>query len=329
MKKYIIITLYTLTLFISNFAYGQTNAPVTGEYTVLTPLPGTTIGGCTTINCKADINSYLSGLLGLLISIGAVLAMVYLGLYGFQYATTDNVSKKSESREKLWEIFEGLLLILTAYTIISTINPDLVKIDLEITSPKSVAFAPTTTTSGGSTTGGTAPISLQQKITETCPNCGPLTGTSYTISEANIQRLNCTTCAPMGDLPVASNNLNKNLEPDMKNRLAALNYGLGQQKINWGVTEAYPPVTNHENNCHYNGTCIDAKVSDATAQNIRAFIATASNNNLRAQLEFATDTERDAMRSNLMSLGMSQSDVIASVITVKGINGSHFSVYKK
>lgn len=330
MKKYIITTLYILMLLISSVAYGQTTELVTGKYTVLSPLPGTTNEPGCTENCTADINSYLSGFLGLTITIGALLAMIYLGLYGFQYAVSDSAPKKSEYKEKIWEILQGLLLIISAYAIIYTINPKFVTdISIEITSPKSGAFAPVSSGGGIITGSANAPTSLQTKITETCPNCGPLTGSSYTINETNIQRLNCTTCAPMGNLPISSNNLNKNLEPDMNNRLLALANGLNQQKISWGVTEAYPPVTNHQSDCHYSGTCIDAKIGYASPRNLYDFIITANNNNLRAQYEVKTLSERDALRTSLKQLGMSDAEANAAVITVTSINGNHFSVYKK
>jgi len=146
MKRYIFTFLYIITLIGAPFAFGQTpptQAPITGEYTVLAPLPGTTKGNCTGTDCKADINSYLGGLFGLAIGIGAVIAMILLGFYGFQYAMSDSASVKMANKDKLWEIVQGLLLLISAYAIIYTINPDLLAFNLEITSPKT--FAPTTT----------------------------------------------------------------------------------------------------------------------------------------------------------------------------------------
>lgn len=309
----------------------QATQPLIGEYVVLAPLPGTTKDNCTTTDCKADINSYLSGFLGLAIGIGAVLAMIYLGFHGFQYALSDSAAVKNTEREKIWEILQGLLLIISAYAIIYTINPALLNFSLEITEPKITAPAVTATgtPTNPTTTSSTAPPSLQLKISQTCTNCGPLTGTSYSISQTNIDRLNCTTCAPMGNLPYSSSNLNKNIEPDMNNRLLALNNGLSQQNISWGVTEGYPPVTNHRDNCHYNGTCIDAVIQDPAPANVRDFIVTANNNGLRAQFEVRTDAEKNSMISRLKLLGMSNAEANDAVITVPTINGNHFSVYKK
>jgi succinate dehydrogenase/fumarate reductase cytochrome b subunit len=323
MRKIIFTIFYIFALTLSSHVYAQT-----GDYTTLAPLPGTT-KSCSGTTCTADINSYLGGFLGLVITIGAVLAMVYLGLYGFQYAVSDSAPKKSDYKDKIFTILQGLLLILCAYTIMQAINPKLVEVNLQLTSPKLQAVPAVATTTGGTPTTSTAPTSLQTRITETCPNCGPLTGTSYSISQANIQRLNCTTCIPFGDLPVSSGNLNKNIEPDMKNRLLALKYGLGQQNISWGVTEGYPPVTDHRDDCHYNGTCIDAVIQDSSPATVRDFIATANNNGLRAQFEVRTDAEKNSMISRLKLLGMSNAEATAAVITVPTINGNHFSVYKK
>lgn len=327
MKKYLFLVLYSVLIISGSFAYAltaPTSPPTTNrEYTVLAPLPGTT-KNCTGDKCTADLNSYLSGFLGFAIGVGSMISMLILAYYGFQYALSDSASAKMQHKEKIWDILGGFFLIISAYAIVRTINPKILPeggFVIDINTP----FV-----QGGSTvsTGTGTPSSIQTRMAQ-CTSCGPLTGTSYTISESNINRLNCTTCVPMGNLPTSSSNLNKNIEPDLKNRLVNLNSGLVQQNISWGVTEAYPPVTNHDNGCHYNGTCIDAKITNATAQNVRAFIATASNNGLTAQLEFATDRERDSMRSALISSGMSPADANASVITVAGINGSHFSVYKK
>ena len=95
MKKIILIIVYTLSLTVGNMVYAQT-----GEYTTLAPLPGTT-KSCNETTCTADINSYLGGFLNLTITIGAVLAMIYIGLYGFQYAVSDSAPKKSEYKDKL------------------------------------------------------------------------------------------------------------------------------------------------------------------------------------------------------------------------------------
>lgn len=138
MKK-IIFTLCLLCVLPVTVVTAQTPIePVTGDYVTLAPLPGTTKDpNCTGNNCVADINSYLSGFLGLAISIGAIIAMLYIAYYGFLYALSDSASVKMEKKGKIIEILEGLFLIIASYAIMYTINPNLVNnLSLQIDSPK-------------------------------------------------------------------------------------------------------------------------------------------------------------------------------------------------
>jgi len=153
-------------------------APLSGEYTVLAPLPGTTkVANCTGTNCTADINSYLGGFLNLVIGIGAVIAMIMIGFYGFQYALSDSASVKMADSAKLWEIVQGLLLIISAYAIIYTINPALLTFSLEITTPRVTAPAVTTTgTNPDGTTASTGPgseVAVRTALSGIGINAGP------------------------------------------------------------------------------------------------------------------------------------------------------------
>lgn len=168
MKKYIITILYTTIFLFSSVVYGQ-NTPITGEYTVLAPVPGTTktcTGSGDAQKCTADINSYLNGFLNVAISIGAITAMLYIAFYGFQYALSDSASIKMEYKGKLWEITQGLLLIIAAYAIIYTINPSIIPeggLSIDISTPKITAPTVNTTgSSGGNTINTSGPMTPDQ-----------------------------------------------------------------------------------------------------------------------------------------------------------------------
>lgn len=124
MKKYLSIALYSVLILSSTFTYAQTTTPTTTnrEYTVLAPLPGTT-KNCTGDSCTADLNSYLSGFLGLAIGVGAMISMLILAYYGFQYALSDSPSLKMKYKDEMWNILGGFFLIVSAYAIVRTINP--------------------------------------------------------------------------------------------------------------------------------------------------------------------------------------------------------------
>ncbi len=209
MKRYIFIFLYIITFFgtPTTFVIAQSDTPVIDDYVVLAPLPGTTKDpNCTGTTCVADINSYLGGFLGLAISIGAIIAMLYLAFYGFQYAISDSPSVKMETKGKLFEIFTGLLLIISAYAIMYTINPDLVNnLSLEITEPKITAPAVNVTSE---TTGGTG-----RTFTQNPDPAGDkvirdrlTTNTGISINRTNpctvTQRTGCTTLTDLPELAI-------------------------------------------------------------------------------------------------------------------------------
>jgi hypothetical protein len=131
--------------------------PITGKYILLAPLPGTTAEqNCRPGECTATIDSYLGGFLNLIIGLGAVLSFVYFALWGFQYATSDSATVKSDAKDKLWDTFIGFLLVISSYAIINTINPNLLNLDLNIFTPRNEI--PISTSTGGAGTPTTSPV---------------------------------------------------------------------------------------------------------------------------------------------------------------------------
>lgn len=64
------------------------------------------------------------------VAIAGVLAAVYLVLAGFQYMTTDAVSKKSGAKTRIQEILIGLAIALFSFIILQTINPAILTLNL-------------------------------------------------------------------------------------------------------------------------------------------------------------------------------------------------------
>lgn len=108
------------------------------EYTVLAPLPGTTTGVCDPNaaqpdpNCKTTLGKYLPGLFNLLIGLSAAFAVLMIVIGGLQYISTDAIQKKSEGKERIKNAVFGLVLVISAWLILNTINKNLLKIDLNI-----------------------------------------------------------------------------------------------------------------------------------------------------------------------------------------------------
>lgn len=148
----------TLLLSVSTFAYALVD-----DYTVLTPLPGTTgcedgkaptqvkIGpdGKTTGGCQTTFETYLPGMFKLFIGIAGVLAFIMISYGGFLYMTSDAISGKSSGREYIENAVWGLVLVIGSWVILNTINPQLLQFDLNISKPPTLAQEASVETAGG------------------------------------------------------------------------------------------------------------------------------------------------------------------------------------
>lgn len=113
-----------------------TTATPNPTYTPLEPLP--CIQGSTdqnVLNCanapadgKIDFKSYVQYIYNFIIAIAAAGAVFMIVWGGFQYMTTDSWNGKSEGLNKVKNALLGLILILTSYLILRTVDPRLVAI---------------------------------------------------------------------------------------------------------------------------------------------------------------------------------------------------------
>jgi hypothetical protein len=118
-----------------------------GSYILLEPIPcakGT--DGCVEENGKYVLKSfdpttdtgnnklgvYLNIVIRLFIGLCAVAAVVMIVVGGIEYSTSELVSAKSAATERIQGALLGLLLALGAYTLLFTINPDLLNTDVDI-----------------------------------------------------------------------------------------------------------------------------------------------------------------------------------------------------
>lgn len=102
------------------------------SYTPLAPLPGTTItdaSGAPTTNLAV----YVSGVIKLLVALGAALAVLFAIIGGTQYvAASINPSAKNDAKERIEGALIGLTIILSSYLILNSINPRLVEFNLDL-----------------------------------------------------------------------------------------------------------------------------------------------------------------------------------------------------
>ncbi|MBI2099781.1 MAG: hypothetical protein HYT48_00365 [Candidatus Vogelbacteria bacterium] len=72
-----------------------------------------------------DFGSYLGKLFNKIITAAAILAVLAIAWFGFQYMFSNIPGLKLESKNRIWGAVGGLILILAAYIILKEINPQI------------------------------------------------------------------------------------------------------------------------------------------------------------------------------------------------------------
>jgi len=75
---------------------------------------------------RVQFGEYMSTLFTTFISVAATLAVLMIVIGGIQYITSFSIGKKEQGKERIVNAIFGLLLAVSAYLILRTINPDLV-----------------------------------------------------------------------------------------------------------------------------------------------------------------------------------------------------------
>lgn len=125
-------------LLITTFLMSPLVAGAVG-YTLLEPLPCIRGNGvtCTTGEqiTSPDFKTYVQYLFNLAIAIAAVSAVFMIVWGGFQYMTSEAPGVKSDGLKKVQNAVYGLLLVLSSFIILKTIDPRLVEISSTLVDP--------------------------------------------------------------------------------------------------------------------------------------------------------------------------------------------------
>ena len=83
-------------------------------------------------SCENQIGDFVNLILRILISFAAIVLVIKLIIEGYSYMVTDTPFRKASAKTQILESFGGLLLALSSYLILNTINPKLVSGGLNI-----------------------------------------------------------------------------------------------------------------------------------------------------------------------------------------------------
>lgn len=108
------------------------------NYHLLAPLPcenstpGCVNGKLETFNPAQPNNfgAYLNMMIKIFIGVCAVLSVVMIIVGGLQYMTSELAHSKEAGKERILQAILGLIIALGAYALLYTINPDLLKSDI-------------------------------------------------------------------------------------------------------------------------------------------------------------------------------------------------------
>ena len=144
------------------------------EYELLAPLPGYVQN---TTGNKTTASKYIEGIFTLIIAIAGLLAVIMIIFGGIKYMSTDAFTGKSEAKATIEHAIWGLLLAVSAWLILNTINPNLVNFNISV--------QPTVTTPppGGISTGSCTNCVTLQSLG--IPTSGSATGGSIETSFGN------------------------------------------------------------------------------------------------------------------------------------------------
>ncbi|NMB92470.1 MAG: hypothetical protein GYA31_02505 [Parcubacteria group bacterium] len=203
----------------------------------------------------AKLSTMIVKFIEILFPLAGILAFVMIVVAGFEYATSGgDTNKQKDAQDRIANAIIGLVLLFAFWVILNTINPDILKIqDLSL---KSV--------------------------------------TSPAIKQANMTKLNDFS------IPLSYEFLSKGYSAyatfDLGDKLQALftktNKGTDPK---WYITEACITQTlpcettynGHEiGSCHYDGTCVDIVLTNATDDNKQKFIDMAKSAGLSIYNEY-------------------------------------------
>lgn len=138
-KRFLSLTGLGVVLFASCFLFltfsttafaEEHDAKAPTEYRLLAPIP--LDGADKASSPTSNASKYLQGLFMLTIGIATALAVIFIIIGGIQYLTSEVFTAKAAAKTTITNALVGLLMAISAWMILYTINPKLLNFDLDI-----------------------------------------------------------------------------------------------------------------------------------------------------------------------------------------------------
>lgn len=298
------------------------------------------------VPCGDDVNgdgivspSEQCGLCGLVdLAQESLIFAVYLTVFvgtlmfvyaGFLYITAGgDTGKISKATGVFGKVVVGLIIVLLAWTIVDTILKAFLNENIER------AYGPwhniecsiptRASGTGGANRDPQRPGGVELGSGQQCIECEGLS------SSVPLKTGACTGVERCRVSGVLNDRLTR-----FSQHISALQdtMGVGHIEWDWRVTEAYPPTVQHQAQCHYTGTCIDANFILPPQQSISppeelnktpgAWIQTYQREAAAYGLAPVYEVQTETRKQELIGQGVNPD----GIQVVPDINAEHFSVY--
>jgi hypothetical protein len=213
-----------------------------------------------TATSTTTFQSLISGAFDYAVIVVSIAVFVMLLYAGFLWLTSPaNPSNIARAKSMIYNAIIGAVLLLSAYVILNTINPELVGGNLNL--PGISAPAPLPPVPQPPPPGGLCPNNQFGRPDNGCSGCVVMT--------VGIPRK-----SGVGDIHAP----NPKVAPSVDTSLVQLQGAAAGLNLNWQVTEAYCPTVSHQDQDHYNGRAVDIAITGtATVQNVKNLCTIAKN----------------------------------------------------
>ncbi len=101
-------------------------------YQPLAPLPGYPADGFNFSDKSCPLGQFMNTFIDIFIGIVAILSMIMIVMGGIEYVMSDLVTSKEEAKSRIQNAILGLILSLSIYIILNTVNPNLLNLCLDV-----------------------------------------------------------------------------------------------------------------------------------------------------------------------------------------------------
>jgi hypothetical protein len=128
----VLVFSFSFTASVAHAACETTSDNGTQTYCLLAPIPGLTSSTDGSLDVTNGFGDYATGMIRIFIGLLGVLAVVMIVFGGIQYMLASSGGEKGAGKERITNAIFGLILALSSYMILNTINPNLVNIKVAI-----------------------------------------------------------------------------------------------------------------------------------------------------------------------------------------------------